>query len=131
MSLTAFSQKGINKKDSCVISLPCKVAYQIATDLTKGDSIAAELEYTQSKLILKDQKISIQDTIIKSYEVKEAAYKDELNYQKQQNDRYSVVVAGLEKRGRMLRLQRKVLGFVASVTATAALVEFLIIKTNE
>ena len=130
MSLTAFSQKGTSKKDSCVVSLPCKVANQVATDLVRCDSIAAELDYRESILTITQNKIAIQDTIIQAYSVKESNYKEQITYQQQQIERYGIVVTGLEKDKSKLRFHKKVLGFLASVATTAALVEFLIIKTK-
>lgn len=130
MSLTAFSQRGISKKDSCVISLPCKVAYQVVTDLVRCDSIATELDYKQSVLTITQNKVAIQDAIIQAHLVKESNYREQITQYQQQIKQYGVVVTGLEKDKNKLRFHKKVLGFLASVATTAALVEFLIIKTK-
>ncbi len=130
MSLTAFSQKGTSKKDSCTVTLPCRVANKVAVDLVRCDSIAAELSYTQSVLDLKEQKIAEQNQVIQEYATKDSIYKEQVYYCIDQVDKCESIVKGLEKDKKRLKVQQKVLGFLASVTATAALVEFLIIKSQ-
>ena len=130
MSLTAFSQKDISKKDSCTVTLTCRTANKVAVDLVRCDSIAAELDYTQSLLILKDIKISEQAYVMQKYATKDSLCVEQVSFLGQQVEKYEGLNKGLEKDKKRLKVQRKVLGFIASVTATAALVEFLIIKSQ-
>lgn len=63
MSLSCFSQTGINK-DTTKVVISQEIAKQIAKDLIRLDGCVEELKLTQNKLILTEQRESIKDSTI-------------------------------------------------------------------
>ena len=63
MSLSCFSQTGINK-DTTKVVISQEIAKQIAKDLIRLDGCVEELKLTQNKLILTEQRELIKDSTI-------------------------------------------------------------------
>ncbi len=125
-SLTAFSQAGITKQDSCSIKISCNVAKRIAIDLVRGDSVRAELATTQHILELTEEELIVKDGIIAAYEQKDITYQEMMAAL----DQKSVVLEGhIQKLEKANRKQTRLVKFfrtAAGVLAATALVVFLI-----
>ena len=63
MSLSCFSQTGINK-DTTKVVISQEIAKQIAKDLIRLDGCTEELKLTQQKLVLTEQREVIKDSTI-------------------------------------------------------------------
>ena len=63
MSLSCFSQTGINK-DTTKVVISQEIAKQIAKDLIRLDGCTEELKLTQRKLMLTEQREIIKDSTI-------------------------------------------------------------------
>lgn len=63
MSLSCFSQTGINK-DTTKVVISQEIAKQIAKDLIRLDGCVEELKLTQNKLLLTEQRELIKDSTI-------------------------------------------------------------------
>ena len=75
LNYQVFSQVDTNK-----ICFPYRVAKLIAIDLTKCDSISAELNLVNDLVYQQEQKITQQDTVIELYNRKEINYIEQLKY---------------------------------------------------
>lgn len=75
LNYQVFSQVDTNK-----ICFPYRVAKLIAIDLTKCDSISAELNLVNDLVCQQEQKITQQDTVIEIYNRKEINYIEQLKY---------------------------------------------------
>lgn len=75
LNYQVFSQVDTNK-----ICFPYRVAKLIAIDLTKCDSISAELNLVNDLVCQQEQKITQQDTVIEIYNRKEINYVEQLKY---------------------------------------------------
>jgi len=73
--LTAFSQTGTNNQVKC---FPVPVVKQIMKDLLSGDEAKIQLKLTDSLLVLTEQKVDIQDSIINNMKDKEENYLKEI-----------------------------------------------------
>lgn len=104
-SLTAFSQTDTSK-----ICLSHEVVTKIAIDLVSGDSAKAELKETKELLTLTEQKVSLKDSIITTYETKETNYKNQIHYYKEKERIYVDRIGVLENKNRNLKLAVKALG---------------------
>jgi hypothetical protein len=80
LSSTIFSQ---SVTDTSKIVLPYPVAKQVAKDLIKGDSAVAVLNLKNDETLLLERKISLKDSIIYSYRLKETNYQNQVKNQEQ------------------------------------------------
>ena len=124
LSLTAFSQTGTNNQVKC---FPAPVVKQIMKDLLIGDEAKAQLKLSDSLLVLTEQKVQIQDSIIGNMKLKEDNYLKEINIQNQKyliSENYS---KQLEKDLKKLKVKNKFTSILSS-SAILILGTFLIIK---
>ena len=124
LSLTAFSQTGTNKQVKCI---PVPVVKQIMKDLLIGDEAKSQLKLSDSLLVLTEQKVQIQDSIIGNMKLKEDNYLKEINIQNQKyliSENYS---KQLEKDLKKLKVKNKFTSILSS-SAILILGTFLIIK---
>ena len=104
LSLTAFSQTGTNNQVKC---FPVPVVKQIMKDLLIGDQAKAQLKLSDSLLVLTEQKVQIQDSIIGNMKLKEDNYLKEIDIQNQKyliSENYS---KQLEKDLKKLKVKNK------------------------
>ena len=123
-SLTAFSQTGTNNQVKC---FPVPVVKQIMKDLLVGDQAKAQLKLSDSLLVLTEQKVQIQDSIIGDMKLKEYNYLKEIDIQNQKyliSENYS---KQLEKDLKKLKVKNKFTSILSS-SAILILGTFLIIK---
>ena len=124
LNLTAFSQTGTNKQVKCI---PVPVVKQIMKDLLIGDEAKSQLKLSDSLLVLTEQKVQIQDSIIGNMKLKEDNYLKEINIQNQKyliSENYS---KQLEKDLKKLKVKNKFTSILSS-SAILILGTFLIIK---
>jgi hypothetical protein len=124
LSLTAFSQTGTNNQVKC---FPVPVVKQIMKDLLIGDQAKAQLKLSDSLLVLTEQKVQIQDSIIGNMKLKEDNYLKEIDIQNQKyviSENYS---KQLEKDLKKLKVKNKFTSILSS-SAILILGTFLIIK---
>jgi hypothetical protein len=124
LSLTAFSQTGTNNQVKC---FPAPVVKQIMKDLLIGDQAKAQLKLSDSLLVLTEQKVQIQDSIIGNMKLKEDNYLKEIDIQNQKyliSENYS---KQLEKDLKKLKVKNKFTSILSS-SAILILGTFLIIK---
>ena len=124
LSLTAFSQTGTNNQVKC---FPVPVVKQIMKDLLVGDQAKAQLKLSDSLLVLTEQKVQIQDSIIGNMKLKEDNYLKEIDIQ---NQKYLILEnysKQLEKDLKKLKVKNKFTSILSS-SAILILGTFLIIK---
>jgi hypothetical protein len=112
LSLTAFSQPGKNKQVKC-IHVP--VVKQIMKDLLIGDEAKSQLKLSDSLLVLTEQKVQIQDSIIGNMKHKEDNYLKEIDIQNQKyviSENYS---KQLEKDLKKLKVKNKFTTIISGV----------------
>ena len=80
LSLTAFSQTGTNNQVKC---FPVPVVKQIMKDLLSGDEAKLQLKLSDSLLVLTENKVKIQDSIINEMKLKEENYLKQINSEKE------------------------------------------------
>jgi hypothetical protein len=124
LSLTAFSQTGTNNQVKC---FPVPVVKQIMKDLLVGDQAKAQLKLSDSLLVLTEQKVQIQDSIIGNMKLKEDNYLKEIDIQ---NQKYLILEnysKQLEWDLKKLKVKNK---FTSILSGSAILIlgTFLIIK---
>jgi len=74
--------------DTTKIQIPAWVAKQIILDLSSGDSAKATLKVTGSILKLTEQKVTMQDSLIKVYIVKNQTYAQQILLYKEKEKKY-------------------------------------------
>jgi hypothetical protein len=74
--------------DTTKIQIPAWVAKQIILDLSSGDSAKATLKVTGSILKLTEQKVTMQDSLIKAYIVKNQTYAQQILLYKEKEKKY-------------------------------------------
>ena len=124
LSLTAFSQTGTSNQVKCI---PVPVVKQIMKDLLIGDEAKAQLKLSDSLLVLTEQKVQIQDSIIGNMKLKENNYLKEIDIQNQKYlilEKYS---KQLEKDLKKLKVKNKFTSILSS-SAILILGTFLIMK---
>ena len=126
MSLTAFSQAGITKQDSCNVRISCDVAKRIAVDLLRGDSMRAELATTQHVLQLTEEEVIVKDGIIAAYEQKDITYQEMIAALEQKSTVLEGRIQKLEKANRKQSRLVKFFRAATGVLATAVLVLVLV-----
>ena len=80
LSLTAFSQTGTNNQVKC---FPVPVVKQIMKDLLSGDEAKLQLKLSDSLLVLTENKVKVQDSIINEMKLKEENYLKQINSEKE------------------------------------------------
>ena len=124
LSLTAFSQTGTNNQVKC---FPAPVVKQIMKDLLIGDQAKTQLKLSDSLLVLTEQKVQIQDSIIGNMKRKEDNYLKDIDIQ---NQKYLILEnysKQLEKDLKKLKVKNKFTSILSS-SAILILGTFLIIK---
>ena len=75
-------------KDTTKIQIPAWVAKQIILDLASGDSAKATLKVTDGILKLTEQKVTMQDSLIKAYITKNQTYAQQILLYKEKEKKY-------------------------------------------
>ena len=114
MSLTSFSQTDTVIKDSVVI-LPSRIAKLVVKDLIAYDATKLELKVTQELLLNTENKVSVQSSIIKQYEIKDNQYKQIISNYNVQVLAYKNMTNNLQKdlKKSKQKLFYNKLGFIA------------------
>ena len=86
LSLTAFSQTGINNQPTKCFPIP--VVKQITKDLLSGDSAKAQLKLTGLQLLETENKVAMKDSVISLLRIKETNYQTIIGAQ---NQKYSIL----------------------------------------
>ena len=81
VSLTAFSQTGINNQQTKCFPLP--IVKKITKDLLSGDSAKVQLKLTERQLFETETKVIMKDSIITLLRVKETNYQTIIGTQTQ------------------------------------------------
>ena len=81
LSLTAFSQTGINNQPTKCFPIP--VVKQITKDLLSGDSAKAQLKLTEQQLLETETKVVMKDSVITLLRTKENNYQTIIGVQDQ------------------------------------------------
>lgn len=124
LNLTAFSQTGTNNQVKC---FPVPVVKQIMKDLLIGDEAKAQLKLSDSLLVLTEQKVQIQDSVINSMKAKEENY---LKENEIQNQKYMILEnysKQLEKDLKKQKVKHKFTS-ILSGSVIALLTALLIVK---
>ena len=124
LNLTAFSQTGTNNQVKC---FPIPVVKQIMKDLLIGDEAKAQLKLSDSLLVLTEQKVQIQDSVINSMKAKEENY---LKENEIQNQKYMILEnysKQLEKDLKKQKVKHKFTS-ILSGSVIALLTALLIVK---
>ena len=74
--------------DTTKIQIPAWVATQIMLDLSSGDSAKARLKVTEGILKLTEQKVTMQDSLVKEYVVKNQTYAQQIILYKEKEKKY-------------------------------------------
>lgn len=74
--------------DTTKIQIPAWVAKQIILDLSSGDSAKATLKVTDGILKLTEQKVTMQDSLIKAYITKNQTYAQQIILYKEKEKKY-------------------------------------------
>lgn len=74
--------------DTTKIQIPAWVAKQIVLDLASGDSAKATLKVTDGILKLTEQKVTMQDSLIKAYITKNQTYAQQILLYKEKEKKY-------------------------------------------
>jgi len=124
LNLTAFSQTGTNNQVKC---FPVPVVKQIMKDLLSGDEAKIQLKLTDSLLVLTENKVEVQDSIINSMKDKEENYLKEIETLKQKYqilENYSKEVEKDLKKEKV----KKTFTSILSVSVVSILTTLLILK---
>lgn len=124
LNLTAFSQTGTNNQVKC---FPVPVVKQIMKDLLIGDEAKAQLKLSDSLLVLTEQKVQIQDSIINSMKAKEENYLKENDIQNQKYVILENYSKQLEKDLKKQKVKHKFTS-ILSGSVIALLTALLIVK---
>jgi len=122
--LTAFSQTGTDNQVKC---FPVPVVKQIMKDLLIGDEAKAQLKLSDSLLVLTEQKVQIQDSIIGNMKHKEDNYLKDIEIQ---NQKYVILEDYSKKLEKDLKKQKVKHKFtsILSGSVIALLTALLIVK---
>lgn len=101
LNYQVFSQIDTNK-----ICFPYRVAKLIAIDLTKCDSISAELNLVNDLVCQQEQKITQQDTVIEIYNRKEINYIEQLKYKDTIYNTQKQLISDLKQENTILESKR-------------------------
>ena len=123
LSLTAFSQIGTNNEVKC---FPVPVVKQIMKDLLSGDEAKLQLELSDSLLVLTENKVKVQDSIINEMKLKEENYLNQINSEKEKLVISENYTKQLEKDLKKEKVKNKFTS-ILSVAVITALTTLLII----
>lgn len=124
LSLTAFSQTGTNNQVKC---FPVPVVKQIMKDLLSGDEAKIQLKLTDSLLVLTENKVQVQDSIINDMKAKEENYLKEIETLNQKYLTLEKYSKELEKDLKKEKVKNKFTSTI-SVAVVSILTTLLIIK---
>lgn len=123
LSLTAFSQTGTNNQVKC---FPVPVVKQIMKDLLSGDEAKLQLKLSDSLLVLTENKVKVQDSIINEMKLKEENYLKQINSEKEKLVISENYAKQLEKDLKKEKVKYK-LTSILSVAIITALTTLLIV----
>lgn len=124
LSLTAFSQTGTNNQVKC---FPVPVVKQIMKDLLSGDEAKLQLKLSDSLLVLTENKVKVQDSIINEMKLKEENYLKQINSEKEKLVISENYAKQLEKDLKKEKVKYK-LTSILSVAIITALTTLLIVQ---
>lgn len=119
LSLTAFSQPG-------TIVLDYSTAKEIAVDLVRGDSTAAELKATKRMVNILEAQLAVREKEVKTLREKEGNFKEQIGGYKEKEQQYSLYNADLKSENQVLKTQVKILGISVGVTSVVATVALML-----
>jgi hypothetical protein len=115
--LTAFSQAGI-------VTLSHQIARKVALDLISYDSTKTALQITTNVLSLTEDKSRMKDSIIKSNELKENIFRQQITLYKEKEETYQSVVTTLKLD---LAKQKAKTKLISGVAGAAIVTSFILI----
>lgn len=124
LSLTAFSQTGTNNQVKC---FPVPVVKQIMKDLLSGDEAKLQLKLSDSLLVLTENKVKVQDSIINEMKLKEENYLKQINSEKEKLVISENYAKQLEKDLKKEKVKYKFTS-ILSVAVITALTTLLIVQ---
>jgi len=117
--LTAFSQTG-------TIVLDYSTAKQVAEDLLRGDSAAAELKVANRTLTVLETQLAVRNSEMAEMRRKQDNYLTQLGTLNEKESIYLGLNDQLTKDNRRLKVEVKILGATASVSMVIATVALLL-----
>lgn len=117
LNLTAFSQAGI-------VTLSHQIARKVALDLISYDSTKTALQITTNVLSLAEDKSRMKDSIIKSNELKENIFRQQITLYKEKEETYQSMVASLKLD---LAKQKAKTKLISGVAGAAIVTSFILI----
>lgn len=109
--MTVFSQSGTKDSTKSSVNLPEKVAKEVVKDIYRGDSLQSELNVVndnykilQSNSIYKDSIISIKDSLISLYKLKENSFNALLDLKDQ---KYNLLLPTVNQLNKDLKKQKR------------------------
>lgn len=85
------------------IRIPVPVAKEIVKDLIKGDSVKAELGLIKQRLTLTEDKVTVRDSIIKTYQYKVKDYLTQISSEQAKANYYQKEYKSLAKTNKKLQ----------------------------
>lgn len=119
LSLTAFSQQG-------TIVLDYTTAKEIAVDLVRGDSTAAELKATKRMVTILETQLAVREKEVGTLRDKNGIYREQIGAHKEKEVQYSLFNQELRAENETLKGQVKLLGIAVGVTSIAATIGFML-----
>lgn len=117
--MTAFSQQG-------TIVLDYTTAKEIAVDLVKGDSTAAELKVTKRMVNILEAQLAVREREVGTLKDKNGLYREQIGAHKEKEVQFTLFNEDLKKQNSSLKNQVKLLGIAVGVTSIAATIGFML-----
>ena len=119
VSLPSFSQ---TVTDTSLVILPEKIARAVIKDILLGDALRKELDATQIKLSLVEQKVVVKDSVIFSLEEQITNLQSVDLNRKKQVEKYDTIAITLEMELDKQIRRRKFFQYTTGILAGAAIV---------
>lgn len=117
--MTAFSQQG-------TIVLDYTTAKEIAIDLVRGDSTAAELKATKRMVTILETQLAVREKEVGTLRDKNGIYREQIGAHKEKEVQYTLFNQELRDENEILKGQVKILGVAVGVTSIAATIGFML-----
>jgi len=103
--ITILILGSVSVKGQDTIHIPTYVAKQVAKDLVSGDSAKALLSLTTDQLTLTEQKVTLKDSIIANYVMKDSLYETRIKNQEAISNLQKQYINDLQKANKKLKVK--------------------------
>lgn len=117
------------RKDTSKIEIPVYVAKQIALDLVSGDSAKAQLAVMYDMYKTMEKKSALQDSMIKSYQIKTQAFGKQILLYKEKESQYINYTKDLKKDVKKAKMKNHLATAVGTLAILAGLL-FLFVSSG-